>query len=71
MKCRNCGKEIEKAGFDWWHPFGGTGRYRCDDGPAPDPQRYAEPFYHESFDNPKLIGDQLDQCRIISTRQAG
>jgi hypothetical protein len=57
MNCRHCSKEIKKSGFDWVHIE--TRRYRCgNDGPAPDPQHYAEPFYPESFDNPKLIGDQ-------------
>ena len=63
MNCRNCGKAIETRGFDWVHIE--TRRYRCgDDGPAPDPQQYAEPFYPKSFDNPnlKLIGDQ-NVCR--------
>lgn len=61
MNCRNCGKAIETRGFDWVHIE--TSRYRCgDDGPAPDPQQYAEPFYPDSFDNPKLIGNQ-NVCR--------
>ena len=45
MICVNCGKEIETRGFDWVHIK--TTRYRCTDGPAPDPQRYAEPEWPE------------------------
>lgn len=43
MTCKNCGKPIERRGFDWVHsdkPF----RYRCGGNePQPDPQKYAEP----------------------------
>ena len=42
MDCKHCGKEIEKRGFDWVHVE--STRYRCGNGgPAPDPQKYAEP----------------------------
>ena len=44
MNCANCGKEIEKQGFDWIHTQS-PGRYRCTDSPAPDPQQYATPTH--------------------------
>jgi hypothetical protein len=65
MNCRYCGKEIEKRGFDWVHTE--STRYRCTDKPTPDPQQYAEPFYTESFDNPRLIGDQT----VLQERENG
>lgn len=41
MTCKNCGREIERRGFDWVHKDDGW--YRCTHKPAPDPQKYAEP----------------------------